>query len=225
MGARCEQLLEPLVVFVQSFPVKLCNPRDFLSDGISLGRREVLFQEPLLEGRPIGSYVGRQGMVPNLHPIVQGERQSEGFYCILITTDPSSGGTDNLKSLMCLMGSSLGLPQNFGRRFINPDLSSKFALSLGNLLGWLSKVVIAPPNCLRVSLSAMACRPMPGCVYMASLMRTHRLQLWPSRFCRDPFVPLALSGHFRSELCLLNPETLKHTYQGIMRNGKQFKTQ
>ncbi|MED6218082.1 hypothetical protein PIB30_023617 [Stylosanthes scabra] len=55
-------------------------------------------------------------------------------------------------------------------------------------------------------------------------MRTHRLQQWPSRFCCDLFVPFALSGHFRSELRLLYPETLKHTHQGIVRNGKQFKT-
>ncbi|MED6131947.1 hypothetical protein PIB30_014849 [Stylosanthes scabra] len=55
-------------------------------------------------------------------------------------------------------------------------------------------------------------------------MRTHRLQQWPSRFCCDLFVHLALSGHFRSELRLLNPETLKRTHQGIVRNGKQFKT-
>ncbi|MED6132746.1 hypothetical protein PIB30_021718 [Stylosanthes scabra] len=53
-------------------------------------------------------------------------------------------------------------------------------------------------------------------------MRMHRVQQWPSRFCCDPF---ALFGHFRSELRLLNPETLKRTYQGIVRNGKQFKTQ
>ncbi|MED6183255.1 hypothetical protein PIB30_036241 [Stylosanthes scabra] len=55
-------------------------------------------------------------------------------------------------------------------------------------------------------------------------MRTHLVQQWPSRFCCDPFVPVALSGHFRSELRLLNPETLEHTHQGIVRNGKQFKT-
>ncbi|MED6131943.1 hypothetical protein PIB30_014845 [Stylosanthes scabra] len=60
---------------------------------------------------------------------------------------------------------------------------------------------------------------------MASLMHTHLVQQWPSKFCCDPFVPLALSGHFRSELRLLNPETLEHTHQGIVRNGKQFKTQ
>ncbi|MED6188146.1 hypothetical protein PIB30_083241 [Stylosanthes scabra] len=34
---------------------------------------------------------------------------------------------------------------------------------------------------------------------MGSLLRTHLVQQWPSRFCCDPFVPLALSGHFRSE--------------------------
>ncbi|MED6111200.1 hypothetical protein PIB30_050235 [Stylosanthes scabra] len=50
---------------------------------------------------------------------------------------------------------SPSLPQNFSRRFTNPDLSSKYALSSGNLLGWLSKVVHASPNCLRVSPSAM----------------------------------------------------------------------
>ncbi|MED6111196.1 hypothetical protein PIB30_050170 [Stylosanthes scabra] len=43
-------------------------------------------------------------------------------------------------------------------------------------------------------------------------MRTHLVQQWPSRFCCDPFVPFALSGHFLSELRLLYSETLKaHT--------------
>ncbi|MED6112459.1 hypothetical protein PIB30_061923 [Stylosanthes scabra] len=51
---------------------------------------------------------------------------------------------------------------------------------------------------------------------MASFMRTHLVQQWPSRFCSDPFVPFALSGHFRSELRLLYPETLKRTHQGIV---------
>ncbi|MED6220920.1 hypothetical protein PIB30_049413 [Stylosanthes scabra] len=55
---------------------------------------------------------------------------------------------------------------------------------------------------------------------MASLLRTHLVQQCPSRFCCDPFVPFALSGHFRSELRLLNPETLKRTHQGIVQNGK-----
>ncbi|MED6184286.1 hypothetical protein PIB30_046013 [Stylosanthes scabra] len=55
-------------------------------------------------------------------------------------------------------------------------------------------------------------------------MRTHRVQPRPSRFCCNLFVPFALSGRFRSKLCLLYPETLKHTHQGIVRNGKQFKT-
>ncbi|MED6159172.1 hypothetical protein PIB30_039850 [Stylosanthes scabra] len=44
MGARSEQLLEPLVVFVQSFPVELCNSGDFLSDSIRLGRWKVLMR-------------------------------------------------------------------------------------------------------------------------------------------------------------------------------------
>ncbi|MED6209396.1 hypothetical protein PIB30_054295 [Stylosanthes scabra] len=55
-------------------------------------------------------------------------------------------------------------------------------------------------------------------------MRTHRLQQWPSKSYCDPFVPFALSGHFRSELCLLNPETLKRTHQSIVWNEEQFKT-
>ncbi|MED6127928.1 hypothetical protein PIB30_092725 [Stylosanthes scabra] len=37
-------------------------------------------------------------------------------------------------------------------------------------------------------------------------------------------VPLALFSHFRSELCLLKPETLERTHQGIVQNGKWFKT-
>ncbi|MED6141153.1 hypothetical protein PIB30_100486 [Stylosanthes scabra] len=44
-------------------------------------------------------------------------------------------------------------------------------------------------------------------------------------FVCDLIVPLALFSHFRSKLCLLNPETLEHTHQGIVRNGKRFKTQ
>ncbi|MED6186365.1 hypothetical protein PIB30_065932 [Stylosanthes scabra] len=66
--------------------------------------------------------------------------------------------------------------------------------------------------------------PTSRCVRMASLLRMHLVQQWPSRFCCDLFVPFALSGHFRSELRLLYLETLKHTHQGIMRNGKQVKT-
>ncbi|MED6170893.1 hypothetical protein PIB30_035470 [Stylosanthes scabra] len=65
------------------------------------------------------------------------------------------GAYHNLKVLHVLDGSSPGLPQNFGRRFISPDLSSKLAFSSGNWLGWLSKAVLVPPNCLRVSRSAM----------------------------------------------------------------------
>ncbi|MED6185618.1 hypothetical protein PIB30_058879 [Stylosanthes scabra] len=44
-------------------------------------------------------------------------------------------------------------------------------------------------------------------------------------FVCDLIVLLALFSHFRSELCLLKPETLEHTHQGIVQNGKQFKTQ
>ncbi|MED6221443.1 hypothetical protein PIB30_054717 [Stylosanthes scabra] len=51
-------------------------------------------------------------------------------------------------------------------------------------------------------------------------MPMHLVQQWSSRFCCDPFVPFALSGQFRSELRLLNPETLEHTYQGII--GLEF---
>ncbi|MED6196681.1 hypothetical protein PIB30_049612 [Stylosanthes scabra] len=75
-------------------------------------------------------------------------------------------------------------------------------------------------ECVRICAETpfWACLPRIGCVRMASLMRTHLVQQWPSRFCCDPF---ALSGHFRSELRLLYPETLKHTHQGIVQNGKQ----
>ncbi|MED6206621.1 hypothetical protein PIB30_028611 [Stylosanthes scabra] len=73
-------------------------------------------------------------------------------------------------------------------------------------------------------ISIWACRLRLDAYAWLYVMRTHRLQQWPSRFCCDLFVPLVLSGHFRSELCLLNPETLKHTHQGIVRNGKQFKS-
>ncbi|MED6146771.1 hypothetical protein PIB30_037840 [Stylosanthes scabra] len=51
-------------------------------------------------------------------------------------------------------------------------------------------------------------------------VRTHGVQKLISRFCSDPFVPFALSGHFRSELCLLNPKIHERTHQGIVKNGK-----
>ncbi|MED6222720.1 hypothetical protein PIB30_067073 [Stylosanthes scabra] len=76
----------------------------------------------------------------------------------------------------------------------------------------------------RAEISNWACRPRSDSYAWLHVMRTHRLQQWPSRFCCDLFVPFALFGHFRSELRLLYPETLKHTHQGIVRNGKQFKT-
>ncbi|MED6177965.1 hypothetical protein PIB30_103138 [Stylosanthes scabra] len=44
-------------------------------------------------------------------------------------------------------------------------------------------------------------------------------------FVCDLLVPLTFFSHFRSELCLLKPETLKRTHQGMVRNGKQFKIQ
>ncbi|MED6159300.1 hypothetical protein PIB30_041053 [Stylosanthes scabra] len=44
-------------------------------------------------------------------------------------------------------------------------------------------------------------------------------------FVCNLLVPLALFSHFRSELCLLKPETLERTHQGIVRNRKRFKTQ
>ncbi|MED6140070.1 hypothetical protein PIB30_089669 [Stylosanthes scabra] len=43
-------------------------------------------------------------------------------------------------------------------------------------------------------------------------------------FACNLLIPLALFSHFRSELCLLKPETLERTHQGIVRNGKRFKT-
>ncbi|MED6128077.1 hypothetical protein PIB30_094273 [Stylosanthes scabra] len=63
------------------------------------------------------------------------------------------------KSLIYLIGSSPGQPWNLGNRFIRPDLSSKFALSSGNLAVWLSSTMPAPPICLRVSLSPMLKMP------------------------------------------------------------------
>ncbi|MED6107661.1 hypothetical protein PIB30_016104 [Stylosanthes scabra] len=50
-----------------------------------------------------------------------------------------------------------------------------------------------------------ACLPRLDAYARLLVLRTHRLQQWPSRFCCDPFVPFTLSGHFRSELRLLNP--------------------
>ncbi|MED6136998.1 hypothetical protein PIB30_060927 [Stylosanthes scabra] len=61
-------------------------------------------------------------------------------------------------------------------------------------------------------------------------MRTH-ITLWCVRigtgfdlqaFLRDLLVPRALFSHFRSDLSLLNPETLEQTNQGIERNGKHL---
>ncbi|MED6170249.1 hypothetical protein PIB30_028982 [Stylosanthes scabra] len=43
-------------------------------------------------------------------------------------------------------------------------------------------------------------------------------------FLCDLLVPFVLFSHFRSSLCLLNPETLEQTYQGIMQNGKRLGT-
>ncbi|MED6214391.1 hypothetical protein PIB30_102535, partial [Stylosanthes scabra] len=43
-------------------------------------------------------------------------------------------------------------------------------------------------------------------------------------FACDLLVSLILFSHFRSEVCLLKPETLERTHQGIVRNGKRFKT-
>ncbi|MED6119575.1 hypothetical protein PIB30_013009 [Stylosanthes scabra] len=65
--------------------------------------------------------------------------------------------------------------------------------------------------------------PKAGRVRMLPLVHTHRLQLCPSRFCCNLFAPFALFSHFGSELCMLNLETLEHTHQGIVRNGKRFK--
>ncbi|MED6135615.1 hypothetical protein PIB30_048275 [Stylosanthes scabra] len=69
-----------------------------------------------------------------------------------------------------------------------------------------------------------ACRLRLDAYAWLHVVRTHRLQLWPSRFCCDLLIPFALSGHFHSELRLLNPETVECTYQGIVRNGKRFNT-
>ncbi|MED6196372.1 hypothetical protein PIB30_046781, partial [Stylosanthes scabra] len=65
--------------------------------------------------------------------------------------------------------------------------------------------------CMRIGaeISNWACHPRSDAYAWLHVMRTHRLQQWSSRFCRNPFIPFALSGHFRSELRLLNPETLE----------------
>ncbi|MED6137593.1 hypothetical protein PIB30_066371 [Stylosanthes scabra] len=44
-------------------------------------------------------------------------------------------------------------------------------------------------------------------------------------FVCDLLIPLALFSHFCFELCPLKPETLERTHQGIVWNGKRFKTQ
>ncbi|MED6127731.1 hypothetical protein PIB30_090920 [Stylosanthes scabra] len=42
-----------------------------------------------------------------------------------------------------------------------------------------------------------------------------------SAFLCDLLIPRALFSHFRSELCLLKPEILERTHQGIVRNRKR----
>ncbi|MED6124742.1 hypothetical protein PIB30_061786 [Stylosanthes scabra] len=71
--------------------------------------------------------------------------------------------------------------------------------------------------CVRIGaeISNWACRRRSDAYAWLHGMRTHRLLQWPSRFCCDLSVLFALSGDFRSELCLLYPETLKYTHQGI----------
>ncbi|MED6192744.1 hypothetical protein PIB30_012914 [Stylosanthes scabra] len=94
-------------------------------------------------------------MVPVFHPIVQRERQSEGFHCIVITTGPSSGGTDDLKVLDVLDGVFTRSATEFRQKVYQSGLVFKAGFSSGNWLGWLSKAGLAPPNCLRVSRSAI----------------------------------------------------------------------
>ncbi|MED6222721.1 hypothetical protein PIB30_067074 [Stylosanthes scabra] len=115
MGARSEQFLEPLVVLVQSFPVELCNSGDFLPDSIRLGRLKVLFQEPLLE--------------------VQRERQSESFHCVVITTGPSSGGTDNLKVLNVLDGVFTRSATEFRQKVYQSGLEFKVGIQFRKSVG------------------------------------------------------------------------------------------
>ncbi|MED6173297.1 hypothetical protein PIB30_058037 [Stylosanthes scabra] len=43
-------------------------------------------------------------------------------------------------------------------------------------------------------------------------------------FACDLLIPFAIFSHYRSELRMLRFETLESTYQGIVRNGKWFKT-
>ncbi|MED6197361.1 hypothetical protein PIB30_055827 [Stylosanthes scabra] len=98
------------------------------------------------------------------------------------------------------------------------------------LLNKLFRILLSPgPNALDwtgvgVCDPTTDVPPTSRCVRMLHVLRRHLVQQWPSRFCCNPFVPFALFGPFRSELRLFNPETLKHTYQDIVRSGKQFKT-
>ncbi|MED6139051.1 AP-2 complex subunit sigma [Stylosanthes scabra] len=56
----------------------------------------------------------------------------------------------------------------------------------------------------------------------APLVRTHGLWIWPPSFSSRSSHYSHLFSHFRSELCLLKPETFEHTHQGIVRNGKRI---
>ncbi|MED6127267.1 hypothetical protein PIB30_086491, partial [Stylosanthes scabra] len=87
---------------------------------------------------------------------------------------------------------------------IRTGASGAYALALNSSLG-------APPKAIGAYALAL------GCVRTGS--RNGILG-----FACDILVPLALFSDFHSELCMLKPETLERTHQGIVRNGKQFKT-
>ncbi|MED6226942.1 hypothetical protein PIB30_108779 [Stylosanthes scabra] len=79
---------------------------------------------------------------------------------IFITTGSSTGGTNNLKILDVLNWVLAWPTIELRKEIFRPDLSSKFALSSGNRLGWLSSAMLASPICLRVSLSPMVKVPV-----------------------------------------------------------------
>ncbi|MED6145336.1 hypothetical protein PIB30_024237 [Stylosanthes scabra] len=128
MGAQSEQLLELLVVLVQSFLVELCNS----------GEISFLIAFVLEGGKLTNQKLHQQaayGAVPVFRPIVQRERQSEGFHCIVITTGPSSGGIDNLKVLDVLDGVFTRSATEFRQKVYQSGLEFKVGIKFRKSVG------------------------------------------------------------------------------------------
>ncbi|MED6125349.1 hypothetical protein PIB30_067711 [Stylosanthes scabra] len=92
--------------------------------------------------------------------IIQGKWKSECFNSIFVTTGPSSGGVDDLKILDMLNRVFTRSAMEFVKKIYQTRLEFKLALSSGNMAVWLSNAVLAPPICLRVSLSPIVKAPV-----------------------------------------------------------------